>query len=440
MIKLYIKVSSAGLDIFYRRNSLLWRRQQIIEIYHLPEFIRKCLLVNNIIEMDDYNTPIEGKTYLSPSLKSFDNPNRQIRIATKKIDSNHSYAFAKILDETVLRLSHSGSKKITAKFFEDDNGIFVLSIQGYTAATEKPHNASFSFIGQEINTLIEFLNNIQKVVFENSAPLNINDEELKKMTISNNQAHYLLKENEEVFKEIIKNELTKEDLVSIGYRKRQIIAFENLLVDEKFFDSALLTKKCSPEGLWQRYFEKNKWIFGYGLGYVFLSSFDQNKLEQVVQGFSVNHHGKRVDGLMKTKGVISNLCFVEIKTHKTELLESKPYRSGCYAPSRELSGAIAQVQGTVASAIENLTSKLNPSDKEGNPSGEEIFNYKPKSYLVIGNLNEFVTENGVNQDKYRSFELYRRSILQPEILTFDELFERAKFIVFQNENANPKSL
>ncbi len=83
--------------------------------------------------------------------------------------------------------------------------------------------------------------------------------------------------------------------------------------------------------------------------------------------------------------------------------------------------------------MENLSIKLNPSDKDGNPSGEEVFNYQPKSYLVIGNLKEFLTEHGVNQDKYRSFELFRKSINQPEILTFDELFERAKFIVNQNE-------
>ena len=75
------------------------------------------------------------------------------------------------------------------------------------------------------------------------------------------------------------------------------------------------------------FFEKNPWIFGYGLGYIFLLGLDDKKLEQVVQGHSVASHGKRVDALMKTKGVISNLCFIEIKTHVTELLNTKPYRS-----------------------------------------------------------------------------------------------------------------
>jgi hypothetical protein len=42
-------------------------------------------------------------------------------------------------------------------------------------------------------------------------------------------------------------------------------------------------------------------------------------------------------------------------------------------------------------------------------------------------------EHGVNQDRHRSFELFRRNTANPEIITFDELFERARFIVRQNE-------
>ena len=58
----------------------------------------------------------------------------------------------------------------------------------------------------------------------------------------------------------------------------------------------------------------------------------------------------------------------------------------------------------------------------------------PKSFLVIGNLNEFTNGHGVNEDQYRSFEIYRKNILSPEILTFDELYERTKYIVQHNEN------
>lgn len=77
--------------------------------------------------------------------------------------------------------------------------------------------------------------------------------------------------------------------------------------------------------------------------------------------------------------------------------------------------------------------KLAIDDDLGNPTGEEAFNYLPKSFLVVGSLSEFVNDHGVNQDRYRSFELFRRSVNTPEILTFDELYERARFIVEQHE-------
>jgi Domain of unknown function (DUF4263) len=75
---------------------------------------------------------------------------------------------------------------------------------------------------------------------------------------------------------------------------------------------------------------------------------------------------------------------------------------------------------------------LRMEDREGNPTGEDVFNYAPKSYLVVGNLAEFITDTGVNNNKLRSFELFRRNLIAPEVITFDELYQRAQFIVRQS--------
>lgn len=161
-----------------------------------------------------------------------------------------------------------------------------------------------------------------------------------------------------------------------------------------------------------------------------MTGLDEKKLEQVVQGYNLNQPGKRIDAVMKTRGFISNLCFVEIKTSQTKLLKpGPPYRPGCFAPSDDLAGAVAQVQGSVASAINTLTEKIEFKDALGNPTGELVFNHLPKSFLVIGNLSEFISEHGINNEQLRSFELFRKNIVSPEILTFDELYERARFIV-----------
>lgn len=383
--------------------------------------------------MDSYENPLPGRNYISPSLKSYDDPSRKIRIATKLIESPDSYAFAKLRDETVIRHKPNAASKITAKFFEDDRNLFVLSIQGYTVATEKPRNASFTFIGDEIDKLIEFIHNIQRAKFERTGYQNISDEELRKITLTDAQAVSLFEENKELFYEILGSNITTEDVVAIGYRRDQVRLYEKLLNDEVFFREYSKRESLGTEAVWQRFFEKNEWVFGYGLGYLFLSSLEGKKLEQVVRGFSVASRGKRVDALMKTKGIISSLSFVEIKTSSTPLLDAKPYRSSCWAPSKELAGAVSQVQGTVHAAMKTLSERIKPTDENGDPTGEDIFNIQPKSYLVIGNLSEFQAEHGLNEEKFSSFELFRKNTKNPEILTFDELYERAKFIVLQNE-------
>ncbi len=386
------------------------------------------------LAMDNYENPKPGKTYISPSLKAFGQQDRQVRIASKLIEQPETYAYAKVREELVLRHKDGAKTNIKATFFEDDRRISVLTIQGYTLATDKPHNASFAFLGEEIDKLLEFASNIRSVDFKSRASVNVTDEELRRLVLSSRQASSLVRENEELFAEVLRSSITKSDVVAVGYRKRQLDVFRRLLEEPDYFDDTKARRDCTDESLWQQFFEKNQWIFGYGLSYIYLSSLDEKKLEQIVSGYRIGSPGKRVDALMKTKGVISSLCFVELKTHRTSLLSTKPYRSGCWAPSVELAGAVSQVQGTVSLATDTIRSKLELTDAEGFPSGEEAFNYLPKAYLVAGSLSEFVGEHGVSREKYRSLELFRRNTISPELITFDELHERARFIVQAGES------
>ena len=126
-----------------------------------------------------------------------------------------------------------------------------------------------------------------------------------------------MRDNEEVFREVVRQELTKEDVVAVGYRKRQLQVFERLLEDSAYFEQMRTKHKCSDEALWQRFLERNPWIFEHGLSYIYLSGLSDKKLEQYVSGYRVFKKGKRVDALMRSRGVLSNLCFVEIKKHNT---------------------------------------------------------------------------------------------------------------------------
>ncbi|RCK39403.1 Shedu immune nuclease family protein [Thalassospira xiamenensis] len=379
--------------------------------------------------MDDYQNPIEGKTYVSPSMSSFGENPKKVRIVSKVIESKDSYAFANIKNEQILRHAEGASRYIQAKFLEDSRGINVLSIQGYTSGTDKPHNASFSFVGEEIGVLFNFISSIKNMELKSDKSFSFHDNELDISRFSRAELEKILNENEDIIYDLVENSITKKDINSIGYRKKQLEAFEKMLNDPEYFEIAKSQKNCNDERLWQLFFEKNKWIFGYGLGSVYFDSLDNSQLEQVVKGYDIGSGGKRVDALLKSRGAISSLCFVEIKKHNTNLLSDREYRSDCWSPSNDLVGGVAQVQATIASTTKSIREKLSVTDDSGNPTGETAFNYQSKGYLVIGNLQSLRVDAGVNESKFRSFELFRRNILNPEIITFDELYQRANFIV-----------
>jgi hypothetical protein len=383
--------------------------------------------------MDDYQHPKPGKTYISPALPSFGDKTKKVRIASKVLPSVDGYEYVKERDEEVIRKKPDAATYISAKFIEDTRRVFVLTVQKFMTETGMPYGSGFTFVGDEIGKFCEFLANIQSVAFKDNRKINITDEELRKIALTTHQAKNLVNNNEELFAEIIRHSITKKDVVALGYRKRQLEVFQRMLDEEHYFEELKGRKNCTDESLWQQFFEKNPWIFGYGLNYVYSSPLDEKRMEQVVRGFNVTQSGKRVDALLKSKAIISTLCFVEIKTHKTALISNTPYRKSCWSPSNELSGAVSQIQGTVSSAIESLFGKLHLKDTAGFPTSEEVFNYQPKSIIIAGNLSQFCGENGVNQDQLRSFELYRKNTIQPEIITFDELYQRASQIVETSE-------
>ena len=265
---------------------------------------------------DTYKNPIEGKTYISgPLVNQYGESQQEIRLITRGINSEESIKMLKEKGEILLRETTKGKNIITAKVFSESNQIFVLNIQEYTAATGVPHKLGFAFVGDEITKLYNFIRDVQTMRFGSDRYQKLADEDIEHIDLSDAQALKLIEENYELFSKVMSSNITQEDIIAIGYRKQQLDFFFKFLNDSKYFDSVKQKYHYTNEKVWQTFFEKNQWIFGYGLGYLFLSSLDDKKLEQVVHGYSVADNGKRVDGLMKTRGIISNLCFVEIKTH-----------------------------------------------------------------------------------------------------------------------------
>jgi len=243
-----------------------------------------------------------------------------------------------------------------------------------------------------------------------------------------------------VLLEFVQNDLDTVDIKSLAYRKAQLSAMSRLLDDEDYFnEQERAVGGRGPEAVWQHFFDQNQWIFGYGLSYIVGEGVDSSRLEQVVAGHSIGGVGKRVDALLRTRGILRSLCFVEIKHHRTSLLSPDQYRSGAWQPSLELTGAVAQVQRSVQRAVETLGFRASIRNKDGWDVAS-YFNYAPRAIVVCGSLEQFINGARENEPMFSSFELYRRNTLSPEILTFDELRERASSIVRSGEERSASQL
>lgn len=190
------------------------------------------------------------------------------------------------------------------------------------------------------------------------------------------------------------------------------------------FKRALETKN-SEEKKWQNFFEANKWIFGYGLDYQILQ---QEQSQPHYGGISVDGAGgQRGDYLTSTRGDLNFTVLVEIKTPATRLLQgTAAVRNGAWSLSKDLADAITQIGANIATWEKDGSRQDSNRDRfEGE---EKIFTVKPKGIIVIGLLSELD-----NRDKRETFQRFRKSIHGIDILTYDELYERARFIVEQKD-------
>lgn len=392
-----------------------------------------------VSEEEIFENKKTDRIYYSPKFKNPD-PNKDnwdVRYVDKAFVVDELHEFFKENDQLIIRTTPNQKQQLVAKLYENSRGIYALTIQRYTTKTGQPHKyTNITLSSKEIVLLLDFLETVKIIPFEGVGAGKYDDSKIEgfKRVIKENPLAIkeLIIDNPDILQEVLEKHITKSDIIALAFRKEQLKMFHKLLNDKNYFDSQKeIWKKTKDEDVWQHFFEINKWIFGYGLNYFFNDSLDEKKLEQTISGFNFNQRGKRIDALLKTKGIINSICLGEIKLHYTKLLKpvSKAYRPESWAISDELAGGVAQVQRSTQKLIETFGSKIEIKDNEGYLTGEELYIYNPKSFLIIGNLSEFSGEKGINKDKYSSFEMFRKNIINPEILTFDELYERAKYIV-----------
>lgn len=319
------------------------------------------------------------------------------RFGWKRFEAGPLKELVKEGDEYVLHETQTGIQQIKARFIEDGRGITHLHIQRWSTKTGKPIGEQVVLYGEQIAILMTFLDNIRRVEIPDSEKFNVNEADLRLVHMPDAAARRLLKDRPDLVAEFARSEITTEDVVALAYRRKQLKVFADMLDD----------RGGISENDWQAFFERNQWIFGYGLSYIFTTGLDGRRLQQTIRGSSLVTPGKIPDGIMKTRAAINALCLVEIKKSSTELLRKSEYRPGTWAPSAELGGSVAQCQETLRAASEVLDTHHRLTDEQGNLTGEELMSVQPRSFLVIGSLRQFQSEHGVNSRRYRAFEDFR---------------------------------
>lgn len=169
---------------------------------------------------------------------------------------------------------------------------------------------------------------------------------------------------------------------------------------------------------WQTFFQRASWIFGHGLDYVFLVD-EQPEADYGGQDFG-GTGGERGDLLARTAGLFRFAVLVELKLPGTSLISGARYRNGAWRVGPEVAGGVAQLQAN----CERIRTAANERANVRWLDERDMTVADPQAILVVGHTRQ------LREDAQRaSFHRFRRNLWNPTVLTYDELFERARFLV-----------
>ncbi len=238
-------------------------------------------------------------------------------------------------------------------------------------------------------------------------------------------------EGAEMVKEILDNGLiTSQDIVNTGYRKQQLEIFRKLLDENKLkeYKESIGKPNTKDEIAWQHFFYKNQWIFGYGFDYRF-----QGVLQKEFYASDTNADGSSsviTDFLIGDNQFVT---FVELKLPTTKLFGKEKNRSNSWRLSNSLIDSVSQILEQKASGQIKVEITKDLINDDGEPITQNA--YDSKTILVIGNWEELEADGETFETrkiKKKTFELFRRDSRNVKIITYDELYERASFIVQNN--------
>ena len=350
-------------------------------------------------------------------------PDVKRRFVYKQFESSEALEVVELKDEMVLSSSPAGRNQVKVTVFQNDGGRISFVIQQYKGKHLKPVTGmSLSFYRGEWQELLTFLGKLRIIDFSNPSNFWLNQNETSQPEALSEDDKVIVDKikslkgsDRSAFLEHLLNEssFTDEDLNVISGRRAGLGLFRQQLYDNNNWN----------ENDWQNFFQENQWIFGYGLDYRF-----NGILQREAAVSDVDVDGKntvRADFLL---GATDFTTIVEMKLPNTEIFRgNKPNRSRTWALSYDLLDAVSQI--LTQKAEWQVKARNTNYDSEGNKVQQTAAD--PKAILILGNRDLIKGVDRELQIKLNTFEMYRRDSRNIEILTYDELFDRAFYVVHQ---------
>lgn len=372
-----------------------------------------------------------AKTYLSKVFTFGGRSTERLRYVRMVLEDSDVVHFGELEGALCLRVSGEKRKtQVTALVTQDEKSVRRVTIQSFQTRKgdwyQGAEEHTFTFRKDELERLLKFLDQIAFIDLSNENRFDIEDISVgagRKAIIDAadrslvERVRGMDNDEREMIIGALKGSLSMEEVNILLGRRQALELFETKMVEGDWLEAD-----------WQNFFEREPWVFGYGLDYRVMRTFDR---EMTVSGGGVDNKGKPVvDFLMS---FTDYTAIVEIKRPETSIFrksrDGSGNRAGTHAFSPDFTGAVSQILEQKAEWL-SFAGKGDHFSRDGTRQ-LEARTRNAKTILVIGTRAEFTTSNDkraaqVMQD---TFELFRRETRSIDIVTFDELLERARFII-----------
>ena len=341
-------------------------------------------------------------------------------------------------ENATLYESNGGRQKIQATVLETENGvqvpvIYVSRINVKTGQIACSGEQQMCLYPDVAKKLYDFIGKIKSIDYSNPSGFKIKEGDFKKLgddpVISSDSYLSQLRaspKRAEIIETLIdEGAITSKDIVNTSFRKQGLQTFKQLIDNDDYWKAYATDNNISDskeEKVWQYFFEKNEWIFGYGLDYRF-----KTILQREPHFSDVGLDGSNTviaDYLLGDKKFTT---FVEVKKPSTKLFGKSKNRSNSWKLSNDVVESVSQILEQKAAGLIKLDKPQ--FDSSGNVITQKA--YDSKVILILGHWKQLGESSTPleSEIKKKTFELFRVDSRNIDILTYDELYDRAKYIV-----------